>query len=205
MSDRDYYLATAIQMLKKLKKIAPTSLAVIVAILSFQAASHSSFGVLGFTLQDSRWFYPVALFIIFSATAIALAASIWTRKQPSLSQTMQTISAASSGAWLGFYYGGIVSGVRNPELAIAGAVIGALVMAITSFYLRNKLTTIAIAVMAIVATYSLAFLCSSAAFAFLSTNNFWWGGCWGILCVLSIYLTVVFIDLLMLEIIRYRS
>jgi prepilin signal peptidase PulO-like enzyme (type II secretory pathway) len=180
------------------------SIAVATAILSFHAASQSSFGVLGRTPEDAGWSYTVALFINFSVTAIALAASIWTAKQPSLSRMMKTISAASSGTWLGFYYGGILSGGKNPEPAIGGAIVGALLMAVNSFYFRNKLVKLAIAIMGIVAAYGLAFLCSAATFAFFSTNNFWWGGCWGILGAIAIGLTIFFIDLLMLEIMRYR-
>jgi hypothetical protein len=183
--------------LKQLKNIATISIAVAIAILSFHAASQSSFGILGRTPEDSEWSYLVALFVIFSVTAIALATSIQTTKYPELSRIMKTISAASSGTWVGFYYGGLLSGSKNPEVAIGGAVIGTLVMAITSFYIRNKLMTIAIAIVGLMATYGLAFLCSSATFAFLSTNNLLWGSCWGIICAIAIALLVFFIDSLL--------
>ncbi|AFY96134.1 hypothetical protein [Chamaesiphon minutus] len=182
--------------MKKLKIIATISIVVAIAILSFHAVSQSSFGILGRTPEDSGWPYLVILFVIFSVTAIALATSIQTKKQPLLSRIMNTISAASSGTWLGFCYGGLLSGTKNPEPAIGGAIIGTLIMAIASFYFRNKLMTIAIYIMAIMATYGLIFLCSSATFAFLSTNHLLWGSCWGVLGTIAIALLIVLIDLL---------
>jgi hypothetical protein len=178
---------------------------VAVALLSFHAASQMIFGVLGRTPEDLSWSYTVALVIGLLASSIALAIGIFTTKNSLTSRIAIAISAAISGAWVGVYYGGILAGGKNPQIGGVVAIITALLMVVTNFYLRKRLMTIAITVMGTVATYGLAFLCSSAAFAFLSTNNFLWGSIWGIFCLGAISLTMVFLNFLGREIASYRS
>lgn len=173
-----------------------------VAILSLHAASQLAFSVLGRTPEDAAWAYTVALFIGLLASSVALAIGTLTAKNSLASRMAISISAATSGAWVGFYYGSLASG-NNPQIGGIAAVIGLLLMAATSFYWRKRLTTISIVVMATVAAYGVAFLCSAAAFAFLSTNNFLWGSIWGSFCLVAIALTMVFLDFIVREIASY--
>jgi hypothetical protein len=174
-----------------------------VALFSLHAASQMAFGVLGRTPADAAWGYTVALSIGLLASSVALAIGTLTAKNSFTSRIAVAISAATSGAWLGIYYGGILAGGKNPQIGGGAAVIGLLLMAAISFYLRKRLTTIAITVMATVAAYGLAFVCSAATFAFLSTNNFLWGSIWGSLCLGAIALTMVFLNVLVREIASY--
>jgi hypothetical protein len=57
--------------------------------------------------------------------------------------------------------------------------------------------------MGTVAAYGLAFLCSAAAFAFLSTNDFLWGSIWGSFCLAAIALTIFSLNLRLQEIASY--
>jgi hypothetical protein len=189
----------------KAKLIIALLVAFVVAILSFHAASQMIFGVLGLTSEDSAWSYAVALFISLLAASIALAIGTMTAKNSLTSRIAIATSGAISGAWLGVYYGGILAGGKNPQVGGVVAVITALLMVVNNFYLRKRLTTIVIAVMGTVATYGIAFMCSAATFAFLSTNNFLWGSIGGGFCLGAIALTMVFLNLLIREIASYRS
>jgi hypothetical protein len=189
----------------KIKLVIALSVAFVVAILSFHAASQMIFGVLGRTPEDLSWSYTVALVVGLLASSIALAIGTFTPKNYLTSRIAIATSAAISGAWLGVYYGGILAGGKNPQIGGVVAVMTAVLMVVTNFYLRKRLMTIVITVMGTVATYGLAFLCSSAAFAFLSTDNFLWGSIWGIFCLGEIALTMVFLDFLVREIASYRS
>ena len=193
------------QTLRRIKFIIGLLVTFVVAILSSHAASQMIFGVLGRTPAEPDWSYTMALFLIFVTAAVTLATSMLVVKKSLKSRLMITISASMSGAWLGFYYGGIITGGKNPQIAISAAVIAGLLMAVTSFYLQKRLTIIVIVVMAVVATYGLAFLCSAATFALLSTNDFLWGSIWAIFSLGAIALTIVFLNLLVNEIASYLS
>lgn len=175
----------------------------VVAILSFHAISQMIFGVLGRTWEDPAWPYTVALFMSLLANSIALAIGQLTAKTSLTSKIALSVSAAMSGACMGIYYGGLLAGDRNPPIGGIVAVIIAVLMVIASFDGRKRLTRIAIIVMGIVATYGIAFLGASAAFAFLSANNFLWGSMWGLFCLGAIALTMRSIDLLCREIADY--
>ena len=191
--------------MRRIKFIIGLLVTFVVAILSSHAASQMIFGVLGRTPAEPDWSYTMALFLIFVTAAVTLATSMLVVKKSLKSRLMITISASMSGAWLGFYYGGIITGGKNPQIAISAAVIAGLLMAVTSFYLQKRLTIIVIVVMAVVATYGLAFLCSAATFALLSTNDFLWGSIWAIFSLGAIALTIVFLNLLVNEIASYLS
>jgi MFS family permease len=188
----------------KTKFIIALSVTFAIALLSLHAISQMIFGVLGRTSGHSEWSYTVALFIGLLASSLALAIGILTPKNSLMPRIAIAISAAISGALLGIYYGGILAGDKNPQIGGIAAVITALLMVVANFYWRKRLMTIAIIVMGTVATYGLAFLCSSAAFAFLSTDNFLWGSIWGIFCLGAIALTMVFLIFLGRELASYR-
>jgi hypothetical protein len=188
-----------------IKFIFVSSVTLAVAVLSLNAVSQLVFSVLGITPEDANWHYTVALFLNLLASAVTLAFCTLTAKHTLRSRISITISAATSAVWLGFYYGGILSGGTNPQASIGAALLTVLLMAVMSFYLRKRLTTIAVIIVGTAATYGFAFLCSAATFAFLSTSHFLWGISWGSLCSGAIALTVVFINLLVKEITIYLS
>jgi hypothetical protein len=171
-----------------------------VAILSFHAASQMVFGVLGSTPDDLIWSYLVSLFWTLLADSISVFLMLVTKKSRLFGLTI-ALSALIAGAWLGFYYGGTIFGGKNPQMAIAAATILALIISVASFYWRyQRLTIVLVTVMGTIAAYGWAFLCAAAAFAFLSTNNFWWGSIWGCLCLGAIALIGFFLNDIILEV-----
>jgi hypothetical membrane protein len=188
-----------------IKFVIVSTVTLTVAALSLNAVSQLVFSVLGVPPADTNWRYTVALFLNLVASAATLALSTLTAKNSLNSRIAIAISAATSGAWLGFYYGGISTDGKDPHVSSLAAVISVSLMAAISFYLRKRLTTIAVTIMGTAATYGLAFLCSAATFAFLSTDRLLRGFSWGSLCLGAIALTIVFLNLLLQEISSYLS
>jgi hypothetical protein len=186
----------------KTKFIIALAVTFTLAILSLHAASQMIFGVLGRTPEDPGWSYTVALFLSLLVSAIALAIGTLAAKNSLISKLAIAISFASSVAWFCSYYVGIIASDRNPPVAIVSAVTIGLLLIITSFYLRKRFAVIAVTVMGTVAVYGVAFFCSSATFAFLSTNNLLWGGIWGSFCLVAIAMTIFFLNLLLQDITR---
>jgi Pentapeptide repeats (8 copies) len=143
-------------------------IAFVVIIITFQAISQMSFGVLGRTPEESSWSYSVALFV--SLGIAGLCASLVGIIQPSMRQLLTIISGTASGALLGFYYGGSLQ--NNPQVAIISAVAASLMMAFVCFkFRRSGFVRLLIVIAGCVANYGFAFLLSSLTFAFLSTQN----------------------------------
>ncbi|MGD1912309.1 MAG: hypothetical protein ACFB2X_16075 [Rivularia sp. (in: cyanobacteria)] len=101
------------------------------------------------------------------------------------------LSGATSGAILGFFYGGTAAGGKNPQVAIASAVIGALIMAASSFYFKRGFVPVILSTSGTVTTYGFAFLIGTRAIAFLSTQNLIWGFCLSFLSLIYIGLTLI--------------
>jgi hypothetical protein len=190
--------------LKKSKLFSILATIVILAIGSLQAASQIVFGSLGRTPADPDWYFTVAVFTSFLVSTIVLIIGISIRQDAFISRLAMAISAAISCTWLGFYYGGIIGG-KNPQIAIATAIGGLLLITFTSLHLQKRLTTIAIVLLGIVSAYALAFLCSAVAVAYLSVDRFWWGSIWSLFCIATIAIILFLIDSLMREIAHYRS
>jgi hypothetical protein len=189
--------------LKNSKLFSILATIVILAIGSLQAASQIVFGSLGRSPADPDWYSTVAVFTSFLVSTIALVIGILASKDTFRSRLSIAISATISCTWLGFYYGGIIGG-KNPQIAIAVAIGGLLLITFTSLYLQKRLTTIAIVILGIVSAYALAFLCSAVAVTYLSVDRFWWGSIWAIFCIGTIAIILFLIDSLMREIAHYR-
>ncbi len=190
--------------MSRIQNITIVTVVVAVAILSFHAASQMVFGVLGSTPDDPVWSYGVSLFVTLLVNSIVLTLMLVTKKSRLFGLTI-ALSSLISGAWLGFYYGGTLAGGKNPQIAIASAVITALFMSVASFYWRrHRLTIVLVTIMGTISIYGWAFLCAVAAFTFLSTNNFWWGSVWGILGMGATALMAFFLNAIVLEIDNYR-
>jgi hypothetical protein len=99
------------------------------------------------------------------------------------------LSAAASGALLGFFYGGIAAN-QNPQVAIASAVVGGVLIGVVSLRVRTGAVGVAIAIAAAVAGYGLAFWLWARALAFLSTQRLVWGIFLSVLSLAYIGLTI---------------
>ncbi|MBD2776904.1 pentapeptide repeat-containing protein [Iningainema tapete] len=164
--------------------------AVVVAIAQAYAISYMIFGVLGQTPEDPAWVYSQALIISMSIAGVSSAISSLMRSKSILQRIAITVSGSASGALLGFFYGGSAAGGENAQIASASALMGAVVIALASFYF-TKVLAVPIAVAGSIAAYGLAFFISTVASAYLSTNNFVWGIVWSTLSLGAIVLTII--------------
>ncbi|MGB6295357.1 MAG: pentapeptide repeat-containing protein [Rivularia sp. (in: cyanobacteria)] len=114
------------------------TVAFITTIIVFHAVSQMIFGVIERTPESPVWVYGIALSISLAIAGIASAAMSLAKRKSIYKRIITILSGATSGAILGFFYGGTAAGGKNPQVAIASAVIGALIMAISSFYLKKE-------------------------------------------------------------------
>jgi hypothetical protein len=176
-----------------------------VAILSFPAASALCFGLVGRTPEDPEWPYTVTCFMGLLASSIALLIGITMHRKSWWSKTMKAISAATSGTWLGIYYGGVIAGIKNHESVTIYTVITILLITIPSFCWSGSLIFISIIVMGIVAVYGLAFMGATATFAFFSTNHFFPGLLWAGFSLTMMATIALLLTLLAKEINSYSA
>ncbi|MEM9925761.1 MAG: pentapeptide repeat-containing protein [Cyanobacteria bacterium P01_D01_bin.50] len=167
------------------------SITSITIIIVFHAVSQMIFGVIERTPQSPIWSYALALSISLGLAGITCVTMGAARDKSFLKQIAIILSGATSGAILGFFYGGTAAGGKNPQVAIASAVIGALIMAVTSFYFEKGFIPIILSVSGTVASYGFAFLIGTRAIAFLSTQNLIWGFCLSFLSLIYIGLTLI--------------
>jgi hypothetical protein len=192
-------------MQKKRKQFVTVLFVCAVVFLSFPAASSLVFGMVGRVPAESGWSGTVASFAGLVLSTVALGASMLHPRKSLTSRISIAISAALSGSWLGFYYGDMISGFKAQPPALIMAALSALLMACMGFYWQLRLVTITIMVLGIIAAYGLAFMCSTATFAFLSTSHFLEGLVWGGFSLIVIGLIVFLISLLVNEIKGYLS
>jgi hypothetical protein len=172
---------------------------VVVTLLSADAFSQMLFGVLGRTPAEGNWSYVIALAVslAISGTFSGVRALSGTKSLPGRIVTI--VSGAASGALLGFFYGGSTTN-NNPRFAIAGAVLGGVVMAFVSFKFRRTVVAVAIASAGAVAGYGFAFFSGATAIIHLSVQQFVWGLVWGALSLGYISLTMNSLTLAVREI-----
>jgi hypothetical protein len=192
-------------MQKKRKQFVTLLFVCAVAFLSFPAASSLVFGMVGRVPAESGWLGTVASFAGLVISTVTLGASMLHPRKSLTSRISIAISAALSGSWLGFYYGDMVSGFKAQPPALIIAALSAISMAVMGFYWPLRLVTITIMILGIIAAYGLAFMCSTAAFAFLSTDHFLEGLVWGGFSLIVIGSIVFLISLLVNEIKGYLS
>lgn len=162
---------------------------VIVAWLSANAFSQMLFGVLGRTAAETGWSFVIALAVSLAISGgfSGVRTFIGTK---SLARRIATIvSGAASGALLGFFYAGSSTN-NNPKFAIAGAVIGGVVMAFVSFKFRTVVVAVAITIAGATSGYGFAFFCGATAIAHFSVQQLVWGVVWGALSLGYIGLTM---------------
>lgn len=175
--------------------------AAMVALLTFNAFSQMIFGALSKTPSDPSWSFVIALYVSLAISGtFGAARAIIGKKSAILGRITLIISGAASGALIGFFYGGITTN-NNPKMAIVGAVLGGLIIAITLIlHVGRRLMVVAVAVAGAVAGYGLAFLVGAIAIAYLSVQNLLWGMVWGTLSITYIALTMVSLNFTVTEI-----
>lgn len=163
----------------------------IATIIVFHAVTQMIFGVIERTPQSPIWNYAIALSTSLGIAGVACTLGSLARQKSTLQRIATILSGATSGAILGFFYGGSAAGGKNPQAAIASAVIGALIMAATSFYFKKGFIPVILSVSGTVTTYGFAFLIGTRGIAFLSTQNLIWGFCLSFLSLICIGLTLI--------------
>lgn len=170
-----------------------TTIAIVLftTVIVFHAVSQMLFGVIERTPESPVWVYGIALSTSLAIAGIACAVISLANKKSFLQRIAIILSGASLGAILGFYYGGTAAGGKNAQVAIASAFIGALIMAISSFYLKKGFMLIVLSLAGSITSYGFAFLSGTRAIAFLSTQNFLWGFAGSFLSLTYIGLTLI--------------
>lgn len=153
--------------------------------ITFYAVSQLLFGVLGITLEDPAYPYLIAL-IVFLAIAGVSCANINIQGPRKI---VRVIAGFSTGALLGFFYGGVALG-NNPQAAIVTASIMGGITATSSLVVRTRLITISICTAGSLAAYGLCFLSGTRAMSLLSLHKFFLGGLWSFFSLLSLGLTL---------------
>lgn len=151
------------------------SIVILIITVVFHAVSMMIFGVISRTPESPVWVYGIALSISLGIAGIACSIMSLAKQNTFLQRIATILSGTTSGAILGFFYGGTIAGGKNPQAAIISAVGGAFIMAISSFYFKKGLMCIVLSVAGTVITYGFAFLVGTRAIAFLSTQNLMWG------------------------------
>lgn len=169
-----------------------------VAWLTVKAFSAMIFASLGATAESVQS-YILALAISLAIAGAFSGVRAMTGSQSGFGRVATIVSAAASGALLGFYYGGTATD-NNPKIAIAGAVFGAVVMAIAISLVRRRFVAVVVAVAGAVAGYGFAFFVGAIAIAHFSTQNLIIGVAWGSLSVGYIWLTINSLILMVREI-----
>ncbi len=161
----------------------------IVALFAANAVSRMTFGALGRTAAESAWSFVLALYISLAIAGAFSGVRVITGSKLIAGRVATIVSGAASGALLGFFYGGSTTD-NNPQIAIASAVLGGVIMAIASFRVRGGFVAVAVAIAGAITGYGFAFLMGTTAIAFLSTQQFVWGIIWGTLSAAYIWLTI---------------
>jgi uncharacterized protein YjbI with pentapeptide repeats len=149
------------------------------------------------TPENRTWGFVVVLYVVLCLAGAGMALKAMVKSN--LGKFAGTFSGMLSGALLGFYYAGIFSD-KNPQIAVAGAVTGALVMLFATSLLKSKVLSIAIATGGTVAAYGTAFLIAAKASACFSTKSFIWGIILSLLSLIYIWFTMRCFSLVVREI-----
>lgn len=171
----------------------------VVVWLSADAFSQMLFGVLGRTPAERGWSFVIALGVSLAISGVFSGVRTLTGTKSVLGRMATIVSGAASGALLGFFYGGSSTN-NNPQFAMAGAVVGGVVMALVSFRFRSAVVAVAVDVAGAVAGYGFGFFSGATASAHLSVQQLVWGIVWGAVSLVCIGLTINSLTLAVQEI-----
>lgn len=172
------------------------TLIIVVAIalyISFPAYSEMIFGAVGLTPADPAWRYTYPLHISLGVAAWATVAIAISPRYPVQNAIASILSAAGSGALLGFFYLGSSLG-NNATMAVTGAISGAVLGAILGWWQKGSFL-VAIAALGAIAAYGFTFLMVARASIYLSTNQILWGIFWTVLALISFAATIIALQL----------
>lgn len=174
---------------------------VIVALLTLNAFSQMIFGVLDKTPSAPGWSFVIALYVSLAIAGTSGAVrAIIANKFSIVGRILLIVSGAASGALVGFFYGGSTTN-NNSQMAILGAILGGLIIAITLILqVGKRLMVVAVAVAGAVSGYGLAFLIGTMAIAHLTVQNLILGIIWGTLSITYIGLTMASLNFTVSEI-----
>ncbi|HEY9832087.1 MAG TPA: pentapeptide repeat-containing protein [Stenomitos sp.] len=173
--------------------------AVVMALISADAFSKMIFGLLGRTPAEGGWSFVIALGVSLAISGTFSGLRVMMRPKSLTRRIATIISGAASGALLGFFYAGSTTD-NNAQFAIAGAVLGGVLMALICWRVRHPLVAVAVAAVGAVAGYGFAFFTGATAITYLSVQKFVWGVFWGALSLAYIGLTMNSLILMVREI-----
>jgi hypothetical protein len=159
--------------------------------------SHSVFSAVGEPLEGRKGSYIVALLVTLSISGTGLGIRLVIPAK--VKDVAFTLSGVASGALLAFYYGGMAAD-ENPQVALASAAVGGLLMGFVSLKVRTGVVAVGVAIAAAVAAYGLAFWFGAVAIAFWSGQKLIWGIALSTLSLAYIGLTISSMSLVIKEI-----
>ena len=174
-------------------------LAMVVALISADAFSQMIFGLLGRTPAEGGWSFVIALGVSLAISGTFSGLRVRMRPKSLARRIATIVSGAMSGALLGFFYGGSTTD-NNVQFAIAGAVLGGVLMALICWRVRHPLVAVAVAAAGGISGYGFAFFTGATAVAYLSVQKFIEGVFWGALSLGYIGLTMNSLILVVREI-----
>ncbi|MBM0743640.1 pentapeptide repeat-containing protein [Phormidium sp. CLA17] len=164
-------------------------IAIAVFLISGHAMSLLGSGALGQTPSDRGWGYVLALYISLCAAGIISGLRIVWPPRSRANHWALVLSAMIAAAVSGFYYAGIAM-EKNPQWAIAGAVVSSVFTGLVLNRWRGISGAIAATMAGTVMGYGAAFLTGAMAIGFLSTQHFAGGLLLGCLTLVLIWLTL---------------
>ncbi|MDX2231950.1 MAG: pentapeptide repeat-containing protein [Leptolyngbyaceae cyanobacterium bins.349] len=155
-------------------------------LLVGQAISNLVAGSLGQTPTDKAWNFVLVLVL---ALAIAGGGAALRSRLPAMFQPVAVwLSAIAVGAVVGFYYAGVLA-EKNPTWAIAGGVMGGLMMMVGCTRRWGIISQICWRLSCALSAYGFAFLMGATAFACLNVGYLLPGVLLGVLTVGSLWWT----------------
>jgi hypothetical protein len=165
--------------------------AVVVAIATFHAVSQILFGLLGVTPQEPAWIYTLTFFFTLAIVTVASAVRGITGSKLVIKRIATTVSGAVSGALLALFYRGITTIQNHPQIGIKTLALAVVLTGFLGFSFPRGLVAVTVGVAGTVTAYGFAFLLAAVAFAYLSTQNLFWGLVWGSLGVGAVILVMI--------------
>lgn len=144
------------------------AVAAIVAAVMGLAVIQTVFSSLGEPVGGRSWSYIVALLVSLSIAGAGSGVKMVIPRRFRI--LANALSATASGALLGFFYGGLAAG-KNPQVAVASAVIGAIIIGTGSLKFRTGTGAVAVAVAGAIGGYGFAFWVWAVGLAFLTAQR----------------------------------
>lgn len=159
--------------------------------LAFYAMSQMLFGGLGVTAEVSTYPYLMALLGFLASAGISSAICPRRRR-------VKPIAALTTGALLGFFYGGVML-KNDPLAAVMTACIAGAFTVVMSAFTRTRLVTLAIYTVGGCAAYGFCFFSGTRASSLLNVQQLVAGVGWSVLCLVFLGITLQVIANLLLE------